>query len=60
MNYEQDDWCGYIPRAECAYNNGHQETIKTMPFFANYGINPEYKMIGHLIQGKQTKPEEMT
>ena len=46
--------------AEFAYNNGYQETIKNTPFFANYGINPEYEMIGHLIQGKHTKREEMT
>jgi len=60
INYQQDDWCGYLPLAEFAYNNGYQENIKNTPFFANYGINPEYEMIGHLIQGKQTKPEEMT
>jgi len=60
INYQQDDWCDCLPRAEFAYNNGYQETIKNTPFFANYGINPEYEMIGHLIQGKQTKPEEMT
>jgi len=46
--------------SEFAYNNGYQETIKNTPFFANYGINPEYEIIGHLIQGKQTKREEMT
>jgi len=60
INYQQDDWCGHLPLAEFAYNNGYQETIKTTPVFGNYGINPEYEMIGHLIQGKQTKPEEMT
>jgi len=60
INYQQDDWCGYLPLAEFAYNNGYQETIKNTPFFANYGINPEYEMIAHLIQGKQTKPEEMS
>jgi len=60
INYQQDDWCGYLLLAEFAYNNGYQETIKNTPFFANYGINPEYEMIGHLIQGKQTKPEGMT
>jgi len=43
-----------------AYNNGYQEAIKNTPLFANYGINPEYKMIGHLIQTEQTKPEEIT
>ena len=46
--------------AELAYNNGYQGTTKNIRFFANYGINPEYEMIGHLIQGKQTKSEEMT
>jgi len=60
INYQQDDWSGYLPLAEFAYNNGYQETIKNTPFFANYGINPEYEIIGHPIQGKQTKPEEMT
>jgi len=60
INYQQDDWCGYLPLAEFVNNNGYQETIKNTPLFANYGINPEYEMIGHLIQGKQTKPEEMS
>jgi len=60
INYQQDDWCGYLPLAEFAYNNGYQETIKNTHFFANYGTNPEYEMISHLIQGKQTKPEELS
>jgi len=60
INYQQDDWSCYLPLAEFAYNNGYQETIKNTPFFANYRINPEYEMIGHLIHGKRTKMEEMT
>jgi len=60
VNYPPDNWCVYLLLAEFAYNNGYQETIKNIHFFANYGINPEYEMIGYLIQGKQTKPEEMT
>jgi len=60
INYQQDDWSGYLPLAECPYNNAYQETIKNTPFFANYRINPEYEMISHLIQGKQTKAEEMS
>jgi len=60
INYQQDDWSDYLLLAEFAYNNGYQETIKNTPFFANYGIHPEYEMIGHLIQGKQTKRGEMT
>jgi len=60
INYQQDDWCHYLSRAEFAYNNRCQETIKDTPFFANYRINPEDEMIGHLSPGKQTKPEEMT
>jgi len=46
--------------AEFAYNNGYQESIKHTPFFANYGVNPEYQTIGHLIQGKITAPEDMS
>jgi len=60
IKYQQDDWCGYLPLAELAYNNGYEETITNTPFFGNYGINHEYEMISHLIQGKQTKPEEMS
>jgi len=42
INYQEDNWCGYPPLPEFAYNNGYQETIKNTPFFANYRINPQY------------------
>ena len=60
INYQPDDWCGHLPGQEFAYNNGYQETIKNTPGYANYGIQPEYERMGHLIQGKQTKPEKLT
>jgi len=46
--------------AEFAYNNGYQERTKDTPFFANYGTNPEYQAIGHLIQGRTPSPEDMS
>jgi len=46
--------------AEFAYNNGYQESIKRTPFFATYGVNPEYQTIGHQMQGKITPPEDMS
>jgi len=46
--------------AEFAYNNGYQESIKRTPFFANYGVNPEYQTIRHLMQGKTTPAENMS
>ena len=60
INYQQDDWCGYLPLAEFAYNKGYQETIKNTAFFEHYGTHYEYDMIRHLIQGRQMKPEEIT
>jgi len=36
-----------------------KESIKRPPFFANYGVNPEYQTIGHLMQGKIIPPEDM-
>jgi transposase InsO family protein len=60
INYQQDNWCDLLPLAEFAYNNGHQETIKTSPFYANYGIHPEYKMIGHLTETTKIKTDEMS
>jgi len=46
--------------AEFAYNNGYQESTRHTPFFANYGTNPEYQTIGHLIQGRTTSPDDMS
>jgi len=60
VNYQQDDWRELLPMAEFAYNNGYQESTKHTPFFANYGTNPEYQAIGHLIKGKTTSPEDMS
>jgi len=60
VNYQQDNWKELLPIAEFAYNNGYQESIKRTPFFANYGVNPEYQTIGHLMQGKITPPENMS
>ena len=60
VNYQQDNWKELLPMAEFAYNNGHQESIKHTPFFANYQVNPEYQTIGHLMQGKITPPEDMS
>jgi len=59
-NYQQDNWCELLPMAEFAYNNGYQETIKHTPFFANYGMNPEYEAIGQRMQGNITPLEEMS
>jgi len=28
INYQQEDWCGYLPLAEFACNSGYQEIIK--------------------------------
>jgi len=60
VNYQPDNWRELLPMEEFAYNNGYQESIKRTPFFANYGVNPEYHTIGHLMQGKITPPEDMS
>jgi len=60
VNYQRDNWKELLPMAEFTYNNGYQESIKRTHFFANYGVNPEYQTIGHLMQGKITPPEDMS
>jgi len=60
INYQQDNWNRLLPMAEFAYNNGYQETIKTTPFFANYGIHPEYQTIAHTIKGQITPPDKIS
>ena len=59
VNYQQDNWNELLPLAEYAYNNGYQETIKRIPFYANYGRNPEHQLMNHLITEKQTSAKEM-
>ena len=59
VNYQQDNWEELLPMAEFAYTNGHQESIKHTLFFANYGINPEYQAIGHLMNTEIRPPEEI-
>ena len=45
--------------AEFAYNNSYQETIKTTPFYAKYGINLELQLIRHIIATKITSAMAM-
>ena len=45
--------------AEFAYNNSYQGTIKTTPFYANYGINPEHQLITHMMTQKITSATGM-
>ena len=40
VNWAQDDWAGWLPLAEFAYNNAASETTGMLPFFANYGFHP--------------------
>ena len=59
INYQQDNWSALLAIAEFAYNNGYQGAIKTTPFYANYGRNPEHQLINHMITGKETTAENM-
>ena len=36
----QDDWDQHLTAAEFAVNNAYHESIKTTPFYLNYGQNP--------------------
>ena len=45
--------------AEFAYNNSYQETIRTTPFYANYGINSEYQLITQMMTEKITSATGM-
>ena len=40
VNYQQDDWVGWLPMAEFAINNAVSESTKVSPFFANHGFHP--------------------
>ena len=44
-NFQQDDWADLLPLAEHAYNTATSESTKVLPFFANYGFNPETQWV---------------
>ena len=44
-NFQQDDWAELLPLAEHAYNTATSESTKDLPFFANYGFNPETEWV---------------
>ena len=53
MNYQQADWCQWLPRAEFMGNNHASETTGTSSFFANYGYDPRMDFLD-----KQTLPTD--
>jgi len=40
VNYQQDDWCQWLPMVEFMGNNHASESTGTSPFFANYDYDP--------------------
>jgi len=41
-NYLQDNWADLLPLAEFSYDNAYHSSIKTTPFYTNYGFHPRY------------------
>jgi len=40
VNYQQDNWCQWLPMAEFMGNNHASATTGTSPVFANYSYDP--------------------
>jgi len=45
VNYQQDDWCQWLPMTEFMGNNHASETTGTSLFFANHGYDPRTDFI---------------
>jgi len=60
VEYSQRDWEDWLSFEEFAYNNSTQETIKTTPFYANYGWHPTNEPIGHETTTKILGREDMS
>ena len=43
INYDQDNWVGYLLMAQFAYNSAPQESTKVSPFKANFGQEPAWR-----------------
>jgi len=46
-NYQQDDSFNLLSVAEFSYNNTQQTSLKSSPFHANYGYNPNFTIDLH-------------
>ena len=40
VSYQQNDWTTFLPLAKFAYNKTLHSSIRTSPFFANFGFQP--------------------
>jgi RNase H-like domain found in reverse transcriptase/Integrase zinc binding domain/Chromo (CHRromatin Organisation MOdifier) domain len=40
VSFHQDDWVDWLPVVEFALNNRYHKSLKTTPFYANYGFHP--------------------
>jgi len=58
VNYQQDDWCQWLPMAEFMGNNDASETTGTSPFFANYGYDSRMNFLDEqtLLTDNQEPP----
>ena len=60
VNYVQDDWVAWLPTAEFAANNVESSSIRTSPFFANYGFHPRMSYnFEPTLPEDAAKPREM-
>jgi len=41
MDYHQTNWTEWLAITKFSYNNRIQKSIKILPFYANYGFNPQ-------------------
>jgi len=53
VNYQQDDWCQWLPIVEFMGNNHACKATGTSPFFSNYGYDPRMDFLD-----KQTLPTD--
>ena len=48
ISFHQDDWVDWLPVVEFALNNRYHKSLKTTPFFANYGYHPHIGSLPHI------------
>lgn len=56
-NYQQDNWTDLLTFAEFSYNNTQSSTLKTTPFFANYGFHPRSMVLELFPEVTQDTPD---
>ena len=55
LDYQQENWCDLLPIAEFSYNNAVHSSLKSSPFYINYGFHPTIETSTHVSNNPRSQ-----